>query len=68
MFVLKISSMQFLFSYHFFFSDLTYNIYCLPESFNYEHYTTAFDYTMTFVNSEHGNPNSKDDFVFKNRF
>ena len=27
-----------------------------------------FDYTITFVNSQHENTNSRDDFVLKNRY
>ena len=40
---------------------------CNPESFNTYISPQLFDYTITFVNSQHWNTNSKGDFVLKNR-
>ena len=41
---------------------------CKPESFNTKILHQLFDYTITFVNSQHKNTNSRCDFVLKNRF
>jgi hypothetical protein len=43
------------------------NMYCIPESFTYISHQ-LFDYKITFVNSQHKNTNSKDDFELKNLF
>ena len=40
----------------------------IPESFNTEISHQLFDNTLTFVNSQHWNTNSKGDFVLINRF
>ena len=44
------------------------NYFCLPESFNKNISHQLFDYTITFVNSQHLNTSSKGDFVLKNMF
>ena len=41
---------------------------CIPENFNTNISHQLFDYTITFVNSQHWNTNSKGDFVLKTRF
>ena len=42
--------------------------FCMPESFNMNISHQLFDKTITFVNSQHKNTNSKGDFLLKNRF
>ena len=44
------------------------NIFCIPESFNTNISHQIFDYTITFLNKQHLNTNSKGDFVLKIRF
>ena len=43
-------------------------VICIPESFNSSISHQLFDYTITFVNSQHLNINSNGGFVLKNRF
>ena len=45
-----------------------YNSFCIPGSFNTNISHQFFEYTITFVNSQHYNINSKGDFVLKTRF
>ena len=42
------------------------NNVCIPESFNTNISHQLFDYTITLVNSQHKNTNSKDDSVHRN--
>ena len=42
--------------------------FCIPESFNTNISHQLFGYTVTFVNQQHQDTNSKGDFVLKNRF
>ena len=44
------------------------NKLCITESFNTNISHQLFDYTITFVNSQHKNTNSKGDFVLKPSF
>ena len=48
--------------------DFPFKTFCIPESFNTNISHQLFDYTITFVNTQHYNTNSKGDFVLKNRF
>ena len=45
---------------------MTRKYFCIPESFNTNISSHLFDYTITFVNSQHYNTNSTGDFVLKN--
>ena len=45
-----------------------YNNICIPERFNKNISYHLFDYTITFVNSQHLNTNSKADLYSKTDF
>ena len=47
---------------------LIYKSFCTPESFNTNISYQPFDYTITFLNQQHKNTNSKHDFVLKKCF